>query len=66
MSVVGTSLRATSLAAAVGALLVLGPAALAAAPSDDTGSVRITGEEGTGIGSDSVRITGDASDNRDF
>jgi hypothetical protein len=61
MNLAGTSLRATALVAAVGALLVFGPSALASAdtPSDGTDSVRITGDEGTGDGTDSVRITGD-------
>lgn len=68
MNLSGTSLRATALVAAVGALLVFGPAALASAetPSDETGSVRITEDEGTGDETGSVRITEDAPDNRDF
>ncbi len=73
LKLAGTSLRATALVAAVGALLVFGPSALAAAetPSDETGSVRITedkgtGDDGAGDESDSVRITEDVPDNRDF
>lgn len=53
MNLSGTSLRAAALVAAVGALLVFGPSAIASAgtPSDGTGS---------------VRITEDAPDNREF
>lgn len=68
MNLAGTSLRATALVAAVGALLVFGPAALASAdtPSVEKGSVRITDDEPKGEESDSVRITDDAPDNRDY
>ncbi len=68
MNLSGTSLRATALVAAVGALLVFGPSALASAgtPSDGSDSVRITDDEGAGDGTDSVRITEDAPDNREF
>jgi hypothetical protein len=68
MNLSGTSLRASAVVAAVGALLVFGPSAIASAdtPSDGTDSVRITDDEGTGDGTDSVRITDDAPDNREF
>jgi hypothetical protein len=68
MNLSGTSLRASAVVAAVGALLVFGPAALAFAdtPSVGSDSVRITDDEGTGDCTDSVRITEDAPDNREF